>query len=352
MEIAMPKSLTECAYQLCKDVLNNAAREELRQIVSAFAAHRKTDEPDKGSGNINFGHFAARQHAQFLGFLLVDGSLASIRQRLPDMPELTPGQRKALELAYVQILYLYRECVQWLPPKVRLSVDPYSNFEYSVREVDGRENNFLFSSPAADVFASNFKLHRAYGIACEGVPKDIDRMSREKIESIVRAYSEDFLKGERAEEVTEMIYRIDRGSAKFRAFRYIMSLVSLRASLYTVCQMVYQATYQERLYCFDEENIVSYSTGGNIVREVIRLRSYMDGSQFGIRSGDLAYLNLDDGKGYKRRGLHEVRAINHNFDKETGWSMGYELIPVDDELSPFSRLVLSVDPPVFMMPKT
>lgn len=254
-------SIRASAYEFCKAVMKASLRTELREIVDSL--NRASGGPENRTNRSHFGYVARKQRAQFLGYLLVDQARDSLSRRTPGwpIPPLQGEERRLLAIAHGQILQVNQQCIaplaEALPTRVK-AVDPYSRFP-QVPFADAREVSFV-DQRAVSAMANSFHEHPAIEIALQGIGLVQEQASEDEYAKAVFDLTECLLhKGplDAPEQFTEIAYRDSASSPRRTIARQLAALMSIRSSLRTLDQLVYQAVLSDKLSLLSDDNVIN-----------------------------------------------------------------------------------------------
>lgn len=253
-------SIRNAAFQLCKAVWESASR---KQIV---------DLNDKIHNGMVM-HFGDQEHAQFLGYLMVNQE----RHRYAEgphpfnFPGLEAEQQQLLAAAHSRFTELNTQCVASLLdalPNVSQAINPYSRYDYKtpteVIKID------LLTDENIASMASSFHAHPQIAIAIEtsrilspGITTEIYH------NDVLKMVNE--LEKEGPLKTPEWLQRV-RHSEKLDSprrtyIRHLAALASIRESLRTLDQLIFQKIFSEKLVVLDDDRIITYgpytvNTGG------------------------------------------------------------------------------------------
>lgn len=244
-------NIRDAAFQLCKAVSGTLSRKQI------------TDLNDKIHNGMVI-HFGDQEHAQFLGYLMVNQERARYAEGpYPfNFPGLEDEQQQLLAAAHSRFTELNAQCVaplaEALPNTIR-AINPYSRYNYKTPtefvEID------LLTDENISNMASSFHGHPQIAIAIES-----SRILSPHITAEV--YHNDVLKmvGElekegplKTPEWLRRVCRAEKHDSPHRTYiRHLAALASIRESLRTLDQLVFQKIFSEKLVVLDDDRIIAY----------------------------------------------------------------------------------------------
>jgi hypothetical protein len=343
-----PRSISAEAFRLCKDVLHSKSLPPARTLLNSLLF---TATGDQGGPNDRsfFGYMARRQECQLLGFLLVDQSRSDLATRnVPALPDLSPKERVLIRRAQASIERLNRSCASALtslgvPFEV---VNPYSRRQYDVLK---ERPLALFSSTALNRIALAFESHSAVRCLRELEPpvqmvyekKFGPGWANELAGQVAAITTQIYQAGamRAPDELGRTILGLSTQSEIGRITAFICSLLSIRASIATVDQLVYQALLGDKLISIDKSNLVA----------IRQLTSHMAGTglSISVQAGErtialepptIVFLDVT-AEHLTLNTPAQVEQFNFSSDRDWGDLIGLEVRTLNEDMHPFSPLV-------------
>lgn len=325
-------SIRDDAYNLCRTVGRSTSRSDVAELIRGLN--------DRG----NLGYYGHHQFAQVLGYLVVDQNRAEMMARpIPkNIPALEDTERKLLAGVHNQIVRLNEQCVTPLTsalPKCVVAVDPYNTFSYTpLSEVDERD---LLTPEAIRLMAESFHNHPQIAVAlasAEIVPEDVT--PQEHAQQVL-GMREEFLKAgarETPKWLVDIVYRQREDLPRRIYTRHIAALLSVRESLSTLNQLIYQKIFDDKLVELSDDYIIKlagYGSDGGI--GVI----YQNAGLLSLSEvGDLIFANFT----LSGDPVRELCRIDHleNIMADLGAPQYAELRVIDENLNPYGALIRGI----------
>jgi hypothetical protein len=260
-------SIRDAAYALCKEVGRAPSKKLIGETIQSL-----------GSGNLKYwGH---NQFAQFLGYLIVDQERDKFKTGA--YPEhiypLNDEQRQILASAHNQIVELNRQCVSPLVgalPKCAKAVDPYGKYNY--RPPTEFIHYDLLTSESTEGVVNSFHGHPQIANAIESSAVVAENVTEEVYTRDVLRLAQEFIESGPLDSPKwfDVITHTESKSASHRTYiRHITALASVRESLITLNQLIYQKLFSEKLFVIDGEYIIKsgyYDVGAGGTAMVFQL---------------------------------------------------------------------------------
>lgn len=242
-------NIRQAAYDLCKVISKDPARTQVADLIRSFR-------------NTQLGYYGHRQYAQTLGYLIVNQEREQFERRpFPEHIEaLRTDQLKVLMGFQNRVSELNKRCVrpltEALPNCTFRALDPYNHLNYS--PPDEIEDIEILTTEQTEGLVSAFNQHPKIAKALEsssGVPPTF---SEEYYMQNTWGLEEDVTKAglEVPEQLQEMKFRAPKESANRRYLRHIAAVMSIRASLSVLNQLIYQKLFMDKLLVIDETNTI------------------------------------------------------------------------------------------------
>jgi hypothetical protein len=204
------------------------------------------------------------EHAQLLGYLMVDQERARFTEgpHPLQIPPLEETQRRLFAAAHNQIIQLNKQCVAPLVDALPLcakAIDPYNRYDYKTPsefiEID------LLKPGSTSSFVTNFHTHPQIAIAIESSKAVSPEITEEIYKNdVLKMINE--LSGEgplKTSEWLDRIFHTESKASPYRTFiRHLAALASVRESLRTLNQLIWQKISYDKLALLDEDNIITY----------------------------------------------------------------------------------------------
>jgi hypothetical protein len=297
-------SIRDEAYALCKSVLASPSIANLR---SAYLNIHSTW----------FEYHTRQFNAQFLAYLLVDEHLDLVNQRDPEpVPHLLPHERDLLFSAHQQVVDLDRLCLapiqaglpQIAIPMFMAALDPYNRF--SISPLPTTRTPTLLTPEAMERMARSFHSHPAIGIALDNLGayagtildtvRDATAFNTQPEPNLVVHVLDwtRLLTSKGATDVGSELTRLTlyepTDSPNRPPARFISALASLRTSLAALNQLVYQATFTDKLPILDEDNVIDLKTTPSLVSTLADVVFQRSEKLALVTTGQLVRLKLPD----------------------------------------------------------
>lgn len=248
-------SIRSDAYQLCKSIWDSPSREDAKKAIEGINSNER---------RASLG-LVARQYinAQALGYLVVDRDKSRIEQQYPPLrwsDSLDSKERQLLAAVHREISELNRLCVAPLTdkmPECTTAVDPYSQFKHQLPEdvVDIG----LLTPESMDTMAKSFHGHPAFSVALQSPREIIKTIPRDGLLKGVQALEHALTKTgplSGPSKLATRVFSLAKDSPEGVMFRYTSALMCIRASLYILDELVYQAILTNKLPVLNENNVI------------------------------------------------------------------------------------------------
>ena len=324
-------SIRSDAYAMCKNVWTSPSRDRLGSVIKKLQASE-------------FGYLAQAQHAQILGFLVVDQRRTDIEEKiqlLHIMP-LEDEDRILLSAAHKSIVQLNNACIAPLAtelPQCTKAVDPYRNFKYELPEVPDGD---LLSEEVLAKMASSFYEHPAMRVAIQSAQSSAVRMTEDKYVEAVSIFYDALVKAGASGapgDITGRILGQSKDSPQRVIARHITALTCIKASLSVLDQLIYQAILSNKLPLLDQNNIIEVGQmSRNLVSNGLSLLYQPSEQLFRVNVYDVVLVKTEI-PGLPLGQLWRVETIRSEFSQEFGSSNELTLREVDENLNPFGHLL-------------
>lgn len=252
-------TLKQLAYDACKEIKRHAERKQIARMIQGL----EPPMPTKEVPETDYLSFIARQeHAQVFGYLFVSERREDYRDNSPVPWPIEPLDESVRKrLVGVQLFFkdLNSRCIQAAIPQLGIcheAIDPYS--KYPPVDLTGHKEIELLSASSKNALASAFSDHPASQIAIETIQSFPTGMAPSEgpcTEAVNKMYFE-LLGIERPEWLTQAFTMMPQGALQRLVIRFFFSLVTLKASLTALNQLLYQAILHDNLFVLSNENII------------------------------------------------------------------------------------------------
>jgi len=336
-------TITKATYTLCKSVVAAQARQELQELILKLST-------SAGSSDGHFGYLARRQGCQLLGFLIVEQERATIS--LGSLPvfilPLADSERMLFRSAHAEITHLNQLCVEpvlsrW--PATRLALDPYSQHVQLAESPKANPAKRLLSEVERAELTQAFVQHSGVRAILETPAALVGQLDDNQIRAAVLSLLGLIHQagvGHVPSAIEQLAFQAPRNHPQRGVTRFFVALLSVRESLRSLNQMIYQAILADRVPVLDEDAVISVSdTHGNVLGTSAVIAFQPDADTIVLEPGDIAlvkpianYHSLD---GLAR--LEDLR-FEHSRDYGSTYTVSTRLL--DNDLSPFGNLVESL----------
>lgn len=256
--------IRKAAFELCKTVGVSSGK---KQIVDLMDSIRNTSL-----------HYHGHElHAQALGYLLMHQKRTQLANKpIPLILEPLEDEKvKLLAGFHKKITELNERCVKpltdALPSCTNKVLSPYNSFDLQpiseVAEID------IFAKKQADNLVEAFHNHPYIKNAIDSssiIP--ITFSQEEYLEYTWRVENDIKASGalKRPQELEEILLRENQNSRNRTFLRHIAAVISLRASLSVLNELIYSKIFFDQLLCIDKNNTIRFgayhtATGGSSV---------------------------------------------------------------------------------------
>ncbi|MDM8569715.1 hypothetical protein QUF50_09440 [Thiotrichales bacterium HSG1] len=252
---------------------------------------------------------------------------------------------KLFEMAHMFISEISSRCLKAIReeclPSI-MSIHPYFNYEYNLKN---SFSGFNFEEDVVKNLVNSFKSHKAVSTIRESlkiVPKIKNDISEKELSDIIETTIQQIYRSgifNPPNEIRQLRIVSDNNSSQYHISKICFAITSLKSSLLTLNQILYQAFLYDKLLSFNEENVFSVgSRKTHCIGSVLEVSTQpLQEEVFFLDSESLIYLNIPNGGLYK--GLASIESINNNLiNQECGPNFTYELRIVNDDLSFFPNL--------------
>lgn len=325
-------SIRSDAYSICKTVWNSPSRGRLKSLIGKLNAS-------------DFGYLARGQHAQILGFLIIDKKQTDLEKVLHPL-RIVPLESEELVLlskAHKQIVQLNIKCIATLSadlPQCVRAVDPYGRFEYE--EPCGVPEGDILTAEAIEEMAASFHKHPAMKVALQSILPATRNMTESKYVESMLKFNEILIKAgvfKAPDDFTNIIFSQAKDSLQRTIARHIIALTCIRASLSTLDQLIYQAILNNKLPLLNENNIIEIGpVSNNLAGNGLSILYQPSAQLFIADICDLVLVkseHLDMPLGQ----LWQVEGLHHEYSQEFGHTEELILREVDENLNPFGPLL-------------
>lgn len=339
-------SIRSDAYQLCKKVWTSPSREKIQEII--WSLNRATDEQIKtGQHRANFGMAARQLRAQLLAYLIVDRDKQAIAENYPPLnwcDGLTTDERLLLAGAYRDFDNLNSACIANFintHPFFLLALNPYEQFGYEIP--DDALDTFLLQPEDIELMAESFQRHRAFTIANESFLKIQEQLQEHADDFYAKAVFSlenkllDSGPLSTPRQLSDIFFRSAPDSVQRITHRFIAALLSIKSSLTTLDELVFQAILTNKLPVLNENNIIEFgSLVGHASGNGLTILAQSGESLSPI---DIGLVLVKDRTIDIPLDLFFVEAINFQSSQDLGDTLDLHLRDVNENLNRFSRLL-------------
>jgi len=255
--------IRKAAFELCKTVSNAPAKKQIAELIESIR-------------NTQLHYYGHQLHAQALGYLVMHQKRTELANKaIPKILEpLEEEKVKLLAGFHKQITELNKRCIKPLTDALPNCTDnvlsPYNRFDFQpiseVAEID------IFAKDKAGDLVKAFHKHPHIQIAVDSSSVIPGTFSQEyylqytdKIENDIKA-----ARLRRPQELENIFLRENTNSQNRTFVRHIAAVLSLRASLSVLNELIYSKIFFDQLFCIDENNTIRFgsyhgSTGSSSV---------------------------------------------------------------------------------------
>ena len=331
-------SIRDAAMQLAKAVKAAEGRERIRGLLRELNTSR-----DGVPSRAQFGYSASRLNGQLHGYLLLDQVVSASRATGGTEPALLAEERQLLGRAHQQIVSMNQKCIQLIVevlPEIKQLLDPYNRFK-PVEVGDGAGEPILPESAFAPVVAA-FAHHPAIEKFLQGNCKLLPGTSEHWYFQAARGLESEILAAGPLDSPKRIATILDSRSAKDAEtilLRQLACILSIRASLETIDQVVYQALLHDKLPALTIDNVIDVGClafhymgqGAEIVYQPTP-------PAFHVNPIDV--IVVEDLPAYDRiAGLYRVEVITHHPTHEYGFMDEAVMRRLDEHLNPYTGLL-------------
>lgn len=335
-------SIKKTAYELCKQVHLLPEVQSIRKLIKEIT-YTSRNNSDRNYGA--FGYYAKQQRMQFLSYLLLNDRYEelSLKPEL-DLPrKLSNDDVGLLESAHHCISEINLTCLESIQKKCFpsiLSIFPYFNIAYDNKFPD---NHLNINSDYINRLAESFRTHTAINTINESlqIVPEIKEIPQIELAIAVEEITQRIYKSGLSsppEEIIQLKHVIDKSSKQHHSLKTLLAISSLKSSLLTLTQILFQAFLSDKLISFDEKNIFSYKGPSlHSIGKTIKVSIQPLGDEFSLHPTDLIHLNIPD-PNFPINELASIDSSSMSFSQEYGENLTYGLRLIDDDLSFFPNI--------------
>lgn len=329
--------IRKAAFELCKAVGISPAKKQIADLLGSIR-------------NTSLDYHGHELHAQVLGYLLMHQKRTQFAEEPIGLKleSLDEDKVKLLAGFHQQLKDLNEKCVKplidALPNCTSKVLSPYNRFDLQsipeFAEID------IFSKEQTDNLISAFHNHPQIKIAIDSASL-IPTLAMFPEESYLQHLwqIEDYIKESGAlkipERLDEIINREKQNSLDRIFSRHISAVLSLRASLSVLNELIYSKIFFDQLLCIDDDNIIKFglyhfATGGCSV-------IFQNGGLiFLVETDDIIVLKTDIFGGIETRYCRVEKLDPHIPIIMPGEPRYAELREIDENLNPYGILFESL----------
>jgi len=324
-------SIRSDAYAMCKSVWTSPSRDQLKSVIKKL----------QGSES---GYLARRQHAQILGFLVIDQRKTDIEEKMQALHivPLENEDRILLSGAHKNVVQLNTRCIAPLAtelPECIEAVDPYRKFKYELPEMSDGD---ILSEEALVKMASSFSGHPAIKVAIESAKSSVIKIPKGKYVEAVSIFYDALIKAgayDAPNDVVSIMSGQSKDSPQRIIARHVSALACIKASLSVLDQLVYQAILSNKLPLLDQNNIIEIGQmSNNLVSNGLSLLYQPFEQPCMLNVYDVVLVKIET-SGSPLGQLWRIEAIHFESSQEFGSSKELTLREVDENLNPFGHLL-------------
>ena len=330
----------QIAHDLCRGVQKSSGRVQLQEIFTARSSR------DGGMGE-NRGHVPYHwriERAQFLTPLILEQEKAQIAQMpysADVMLTLDESTRHFIRETHEQVVAFDAACVAPLLkhiPNSSQALNPYTE-KLPLRLIDDSFDPVLkpLHEKTLSQISGDFQNHPAIEVLTSRLPL-MEALSPNELHGAVRTVEQQWRYPgpmNTATEYGEFLFHAPVFSAKRQEMGFITALVSLRASLRILNQLIFQAIMDDKPPILDDESVfaiksTSHATGHGVDAQ------YQPNELTGLapQTGDIFFLKAFPNFGLNKNRLCEVGATSFSLGQH-GMVEQLLLRVLDDNLCPF-----------------
>lgn len=326
------------AFSIAKIIRTAPERGIIRDFIRDVTFRRvNPDGTPINRDRTQIGYYVNELQAQFLGFLILKAQDMKAVQLLR-IPALSEDELHLMARGHKTILAINQALVSPLEvaiPQAAVSVLPYSEYIYNIEP--SIKPLGLFEDLDLTNIVSAFGQHPGMKIL-RTIPDDIsNRITSDHWRHLVHQTFVDLIRRKRTDILFDFQpHLIDRSNPAAIVIHAALGLLSLRESVRTLNQLLYQAFWQDVLPSISARNIIAVRNS-TVTATGPRLRlhtQFVDITSVGI----LTYVSSPD-LGPSPGGLAVVNGFDTQYSRESGMTTEYELLPVDQYLNPYRGLV-------------
>ncbi len=320
-------------FNLCKYIKTISIRNDLQSIINDLTFGEKGQ----------FGYHARKQHAQFMGYLIVDEKRALLEDRLPTkLPALSPEYILLIRKGHSIIKHINSICSSIIIdniPNLECCLDPYSLFPYpgyqqNVSDVLDNQtiqplvNAFQNSKPVKEIVNQTKKL--TGGSFQKNFFEGVIEIKRRIDEAGVHKTPKNFNESNR---------QLQEGSAEHSLLTLIYACISARAILSNIDQLIFQAILFDKLTVLDSDKIINIENWtGTTIGRGMTLLTQLGPSGVLMEPASIALIKFEyNGEKVDEIGL--VTSVSFRMNHQTGSDESISLRLLDNDLNPYSNLL-------------
>lgn len=327
----------QLAYDSCKEVKKHAERQQIARTIKNLEPPMPTaEEPE--SDYLSF--IARQEHAQVFGYLFVSERREAYIENSPVPWSIEPlDERVRKRLVGVQLFFkdLNSQCIKAALPGLDIcqkAVDPYS--KYPPVDLTGHKEIELLSDASKKKLARAFSNHPAAKIAPETIrsfPPEMPPIIEDGCTEAVNKMHFELLQIERPDWLTQAFTMMPPGAVQRLVIRFFFSLVTLKASLCALNQLLYQAILHDNLFVMSEENIIKIRKL-SVDNSSISLDFQLQAMDYFLACGDIVLVKCNTGS-YEIDQLCQIYEQKVTAASAFGDKMEVGMRGLDDFLNPF-----------------
>ena len=334
-------TIQQAAFEMCRHIRTSPQTEPLRKLLTTPSDPME----DRPSFVMNQG---GTLNHQFFGYLFVDEELPQLFGQLPPAllgQRLSQEEHSLLMWAHCEIQSINRLC---LKPLIDVDLSyfaittPYNDLESSI-SCPADPPKWVTGPPLADLLEA-FANHPARVLALETLPA-IASASISEVDltrAVLRLSTELKNAGpmEAPEGFMQAIFHPPNEDLARAVLFHVGSLVSLRASLSSLNQLLFQAALYDTLPTFSSDNLIDiqgptrHAAGSGttvLCQPHDKLR--------GLSAASIFYFDSpfdDEMRKALTSGLFRAQGFTLKMSQENGTTFGFPLWKLDDHLCPYS----------------
>lgn len=332
-------SIKSACFNLTKAIKASANRASIRDLINSLN-HVKQEDQNTERDRAEFGVHARHLYIQALGYLIIEQN----RDAIPfPLPRLSSNEIKVLAELHRQLVIFDKKSVARLVKEIPLGeevTNPYLNYKYTLSVADKKAG--FFPKKQTDEVIQEFHNHPGIVQALAYKPQSADKLDKEKYLQGVLAFC-NRLQNVGVHDAPDELLRLALANPiqdqRGRVLMHIAGVATVRASLQTLNQLLFQAFYIDKLSLFDENNVIKIvKLNSHVVGEGITFSYAMDGSTFMVEPNDIILL---DGPvvGRESVALGWVQSQKISLSDDVGHIGTISAWLLDDNLNPYGGLL-------------